>query len=60
MEAMCITIEEAAKLSCIGINLLREITQRKDCPFVLWIRDTKRVIKVKEFQEWISKTERVA
>ena len=32
-----LTIEEAAKYSGIGIIKLREMTERSDCPFVLWV-----------------------
>lgn len=31
-----LTLEEAAAYFNIGINKLREVTNRDDCPFVLW------------------------
>lgn len=43
-----LTIEEAAKYSGIGIIKLREMTERSDCPFVLWV-GRKRLIKRREF-----------
>ena len=39
-----LTLEEAAAYSGIGINKLREITNEKNCNFVLFI-DNKRLIK---------------
>lgn len=49
-----LTIEEAAKYSGIGIIKLREMTERTDCPFVLWV-GRKRLIKRREFDEYIVK-----
>ena len=49
-----LTIEEAAKYSGIGIIKLREMTERSDCPFVLWV-GRKRLIKRREFDEYIVK-----
>ena len=39
-----LTLEEAAAYSGIGINKLREITNEKNCKFVLWVGN-KRLIK---------------
>lgn len=50
-----LTIEEAAKYSGIGIIKLRELTERPDCPFVLWI-GRKRLVKRREFDEYIDRT----
>ncbi len=50
-----LTIEEAAKYSGIGIIKLREMTERADCPFVLWV-GRKRLIKRREFDEYIDRT----
>lgn len=47
-----LTIEEAAKYSGIGIIKLREMTERSDCPFVLWV-GRKRLVKRREFDEYI-------
>jgi len=49
-----LTLEEAAAYSGIGINKLREITNEKDCPFVLW-NGTKRLIKRKKLDEYLEK-----
>ena len=49
-----LTIEEAAEYSGIGIIKLREMTERSDCPFVLWV-GRKRLIKRREFDEYIVK-----
>lgn len=32
-----LSLEEAAAYSSIGINKLRDLTNEKDCRFVLWV-----------------------
>lgn len=49
-----LTLDEAAKLTHIGINKIRELTGSDDCPFVLWV-GTKRLIKRKRFEEYLDK-----
>ena len=51
-EKSCLTLEEAAAYSGIGIHKLREISNDKRCEFVLFI-GTKRLIKRKLFDAWI-------
>ena len=51
-EKSCLTLEEAAAYSGIGIHKLREISSDKRCEFVLFI-GTKRLIKRKLFDAWI-------
>lgn len=41
-----LTLEEAAAYSGIGVNKLRELTDKADCKFVFWIV-RKRLIKRK-------------
>lgn len=53
--ATCWTLEEASKYSHIGINRLREESLKDDCPWVLWIGDTKRIVKVDTFKAWLNK-----
>ena len=48
-----LSVNEAAVYSGIGINKLREMTEREDCPFVLWVGQ-KRLIKRLQFDEYIS------
>ncbi|MBQ8814615.1 MAG: transposase [Lachnospiraceae bacterium] len=43
-----LTLEEAAAYSGIGINKLRELTNEKNCDFVLWVGN-KRLIKRRKF-----------
>ena len=47
-----LTIEEAAKYSWIGKNKLRELSDAKGCPFVLWIGN-KRLIKRRKLDEFL-------
>lgn len=57
-EKAALTIEEASAYSNIGIVKLRELTQNPMCSFVLWV-GTKKLIKRKEFLEFISRTSRI-
>lgn len=50
-----LTLEEAAAYFNIGINKLREISDSKNCSFVLWIGN-KRLIKRKKLDEYLEKT----
>ena len=49
-----LTLEEASAYSGIGINKLRELSNDKKCPFVLWV-GSKRLIKRKLFDSYIEK-----
>lgn len=46
-----LTLEEAAEYSSIGVNKLRKMTDKNDCPFVLWI-GSKRLIKRRKLDEY--------
>ncbi len=54
-EKVNLTLEEAAAFSNIGINRLREISDDKNCPFVLWV-GSKRLIKRKAFEAFLEKS----
>lgn len=47
-----LTLEEAAEYSGIGTGKLREITNDKNCNFVLWV-GRKRLIKRRLFDKYI-------
>lgn len=47
-----LTLEEAAKYTGIGVNKLREISDSKDCKFVLWVGN-KRLLKRKKLEEFL-------
>ena len=47
-----LNLEEAAAYSGIGINKLRELTNDKNCSFVLWV-GKKRLIKRRLFDQYI-------
>lgn len=49
-----LTLEEASAYSGIGINKLRELSNDKKCPFVLWV-GSKRLIKRKLFDSYLEK-----
>lgn len=53
-EKACMTIEEAAAYSSIGMNKISELARDPRCPFVLYV-GRKRLIKRKEFLQYISK-----
>ena len=46
-----LTLEEAAAYSGIGKNKLREMTEERNCPFVLW-NGNKRLIKRRELDKY--------
>ena len=48
-----LTVKEAAEYFNIGEHRIRELTDKKDCPFVLWI-GSKRLVKRKKFEEYLS------
>lgn len=50
-----LTLEEAAAYFGVGINKLRQLTENKDCRFVLWC-GSKRLIKRKALDEYLEKT----
>ncbi|MFG6336406.1 MAG: excisionase family DNA-binding protein [Lachnospiraceae bacterium] len=47
-----LSLEEAAAYSGIGVNKLRELTNGKNCRFVLWVGN-KRLIKRRLFDQYI-------
>ena len=49
-----LTVEEAAVYSGIGQNKIRELSDKNNCPFVLWV-GTKRMIKRRQFDNYIEK-----
>lgn len=49
-----LTIDEASVYFNIGKDKLREMTDREDCPFVLWI-GSKRLIRKKKFEDYLDK-----
>ena len=52
-EKACMTIEEAAAYSNIGMNKIDELAKTPRCPFVLCV-GRKKLIKRKEFERFIS------
>ena len=49
-----LTLEEAAAYFNIGQNKLRELTNEKNCDFVIWV-GTKRLIKRLKLEEYLAK-----
>ena len=49
-----LTLEEAAAYFNIGQNKLRELTNDKNCGFVIWV-GTKRLIKRLKLEEYLAK-----
>ena len=50
-----LTLEEAAAYSGVGKNKLRELSDEKDCRFVLW-NGNKRLIKRKELDKFTAES----
>lgn len=53
-EKSYLTLEEAASYSGIGREKLRHISDKEDCPFVLW-NGTKRLIKRRKLDEYMDR-----
>ena len=53
-ERTTITVTEAAAYTGIGINKIREISDREDCDFVLWVGNRK-LLKRKKLEEYIER-----
>ena len=49
-----LTLEEASAYFGIGINKLRDISNEKNCKFVLWVGN-KRLIKRKVLDDYLEK-----
>ena len=49
-----LTLEEAAAYFNIGQNKLRELTNDKNCSFVIWV-GSKRLIKRLKLEEYLAK-----
>ncbi len=50
-----LTVEEAVLYSGIGENRMRELVKDPLCPFVLNVGSKKKLIKRKEFEEYIQR-----
>ena len=50
-----LTLEEAAAYSGIGVHKLRELSDKEDCEFVLWV-GTKRLLKRRKLDEYIERS----
>lgn len=53
-ERSSLTIDQAAVYCGVGKDKLRELTDREDCPFVLWV-GSKRLIRRKKLDEYLDK-----
>ncbi len=54
-EKQLLTLEEAAAFSGIGINKLRQMSNTRDCDWVLW-NSGKRLLKRKKLSEFLDRT----
>jgi hypothetical protein len=54
-DKVLLTVREAASYSNIGINKLDSMLRMPNCSFVLFV-GTKKLVKRKEFEEFLSKS----
>ena len=54
-EKQLLTLEEAAAYSGIGINKLRQMSNTRDCDWVLW-NSGKRLLKRKKLSEFLDRS----
>lgn len=50
-----LTLEEAASLTSIGINKLRDLSNDERCTFVLW-NGAKRLLKREKLEEFLNRS----
>lgn len=53
---VALTKYEAAEYSNIGINKIESMLRDPGCSFVLYVGQNKRLVKRKEFEEFISES----
>ena len=58
-EKVTLTIDEAAEYSNIGINRINDMLNNPSCPFVLFVGKGKRLVKRKEFEQYLEKTNNI-
>jgi excisionase family DNA binding protein len=54
-QKMNLTLDEASEYTGIGKTKLRELSDKEDCPFVLW-NGAKRLFKRKKLEEYLEET----
>ena len=52
-QKVALTKDEAAEYSNIGINKIEAMLREPNCPFVLHVGQNKKLVKRKEFEEFI-------
>lgn len=52
-QKVALTKYEAAEYSNIGINKIEAMLRKPNCPFVLYVGPNKKLVKRKEFEEFI-------
>ena len=58
-EKVTLTVEETAEYSNIGINRINDMLKEPGCTFVLNVGKGKRLVKRKEFEKYIQKTNEI-
>ena len=58
-EKVTLTIDEAAEYSNIGINRINDMLKEPGCTFVLNVGKGKRLVKRKEFEKYIQKSNEI-
>ena len=58
-EKVTLTVEETAEYSNIGINRINDMLKEPGCTFVLNVGKGKRLVKSKEFEKYIQKTNEI-
>lgn len=58
-EKVTLTVEETAEYSNIGINRINDMLKEPGCTFVLSVGKGKRLVKRKEFEKYIQKSNEI-
>lgn len=57
-EKLCLTVNEAARYSGIGINKISELLNDPQCPFVVRV-GRKRMVKREAFEKFIESVDKI-
>lgn len=57
-EKLCLTVNEAARYSGIGINKISELLNDPQCPFVVRV-GRKRMVKREAFEKFIESVDQI-
>lgn len=58
-QKLLLSVPEAAKYSNLGVKTIYRLLKQDGCPFVLRVGPYKRMVKRKEFEEYLSNNSQI-